>query len=42
LIEDADTMEETMKRVRQAEAEKEIEDKRTLRRLKRENLGKTL
>jgi hypothetical protein len=42
LIEAADTMEETMLRVRIAEAEKERKNKKDLRRLQRENPGKII
>jgi hypothetical protein len=38
----ADTMEETMKRIAEEEVKKEIEDKKMLRRLKRENPGKNI
>jgi uncharacterized protein with ACT and thioredoxin-like domain len=41
-IEAADTMEETIKRIRQAEVRQEIEVKKMLRRLKRENPGKNI
>jgi hypothetical protein len=41
-IEAADTMEETMKRIRKVEVRREIEDKKMLRRLKRENPGKNI
>ncbi|MFP5116130.1 hypothetical protein ACSU64_27870 [Bacillaceae bacterium C204] len=41
-IEAGDTMEETMRRIHEEEAKKEIEDKKMLRRLKKANPGKNI
>ncbi|PLS04015.1 hypothetical protein [Neobacillus cucumis] len=39
-IEAADTIEETVRRINEEEVKRELEDKKMLRRLKRENPGK--